>query len=84
MTLAERAASVRTRDDFVAFLEALRLDHARNGAAWANPDLQSFLGAAGAWSRDSNGYYKNVGLDPSTLSPWRLLADLMMAARVYE
>lgn len=84
MTLAERAATVRTRADFVVFLEALRLDHATNGAAWANPDLPSFLEAAGAWSRDSDGFYKNAGLDPSTLSPWRLLADVLMAARVYE
>ncbi len=84
MTLAERAASVCTRDEFVAFLEAFRLDHARNGAVWANPDLPSFLEAAAAWSRESDGYYKNAGLDPSTLSPWRLLADVLMAARVYE
>lgn len=84
MTLAERANAVRTRDDFVAFIEALRLDCSTNGTAWANPDLPSFLDAAGAWIRDSDGYYRNVGLDPATLSPWRLLADILMAARVYE
>ena len=84
MTLAERASRVRTRADFVAFVEALRLDHAANGATWANPDLPAFLEAVGAWSQDSNGYYQNAGIDPSNLSPWRLLADILMAARVYE
>ena len=82
MTLGQRARAVQTRQDFAALVDALRLDLQENSAAWVNPDLPSFLEAAGAWNAD--GYYKNAGLDPSKLSRWRLLADLLMAARIYE
>lgn len=82
MTLAERAAAVGDREAFIALLEALKLDHA--GGDWANPDLPSFLDAAAAWCQDSDGYYANIGVDPTTLSPWQRLADVLMAARVYE
>lgn len=84
MTLAERARAVRTREDFVAFLGALNADFATNRGTWTNTDLASFLGAMAAWSEDMEGFYTNCEEDLAAVSPWRVLADTLMAARVYE
>lgn len=84
MTLAERARAVRTREDLVAFVEALAADYGNNQATWTNTDLASFLAAMSAWSEDMEGFYENSGEDLASLSPWRVLADVLMAARVYE
>ena len=84
MTLAERARAVRTREDLVAFVEALAADYGANGSTWTNTDLASFLAAMSAWSEDMEGFYENSGEDLASLPSWRVLADTLMAARVYE
>lgn len=84
MTLSERARAVRTREDLVAFIEALDADYAGNGSTWTNTDLASFLGGMSGWSQDMKGFYENRGEDLASLSPWRVLADILVAARIYE
>jgi hypothetical protein len=84
MTLAERARSVRSREDLVAFLEALAADFTANRGTWTNTDLSSFLDAMAAWSEDMDGFYATGGEDLATVPPWRVLADILMAARIYE
>jgi hypothetical protein len=84
MTLPERARSVRTRSDLVDFLRALEADFADNPEEWDNGDLASFLEAMAAWSADMEGFYLNSGEDLDALPPWRVLADILMAARAYE
>jgi len=84
MTLSERARAVRTREDLVAFLEALSADYSTNKETWTNIDLASFLAAMSAWSEDMEGFYENGGEDLASLPPWRVLADILMAARLYE
>ena len=84
MTLSERARAVRTREDLVVFVEALAADYGTSSSTWTNTDLASFLTAMSAWSLDMKGYYENSGEDLASLPPWRVLADILMAARVYE
>lgn len=84
MKLVTLALSVQSRDDFVVFLTALADDVDAHADQWENIDLRAFLLAAAAWCRDSDGYYTNSGQDPAQLTPWRLLADVLMAARTYE
>jgi hypothetical protein len=84
VTLAERANAVRTREDLVAFLEAFNSDFVVKGGSWENSDLPSFLEAMAAWSQDMEGFYENRGELIASVAPWRVLADLLMAGRVYE
>jgi hypothetical protein len=84
MTLSKLAHAVRTREELVAFIEALTADYTANRSAWRNSDLASFLAAMSAWSEDMVGFYENGGEDLASLPPWRVLADILMAARVYE
>jgi hypothetical protein len=84
MTLAKRAEAVQTREDLAAFVVALKADLDANPGEWTNVDLASFLEAMAAWVQDMEGYYQNRGQKPSDVSPWRTVADVLMAARIYE
>jgi hypothetical protein len=84
MTLDERALAVRTREDLVGFLDAFHADFTVNRGSWENSDLASFLEAMAAWSQSMEGFYENTGEDIASVTPWRMLADLLMAGRVYE
>lgn len=84
MDLPDRASSVITREDLVGLLNALADDFARDREAWKNGDLASFLSAMAGFADDLDGYYANRGEDASKMPPWRMLADMLMAGRVYE
>ncbi|MGN6111299.1 MAG: DUF7660 family protein [Kofleriaceae bacterium] len=84
MTLDERARSVQTRGDLVAFVAALQADLVSNPEDWTNADLAAFLEAMAAGLQDSDGYYRNTEQNLSGLPPWKILADALMGARIYE
>jgi hypothetical protein len=84
MTIAEMARATRSCEDFLAFLVQLAEDHRVNRAAWTNDELATFLAAMAAWLQDMDGYYDSRGEDVSSMGPWRLFSDVMMAARCYE
>jgi len=84
MTLVERAKSVHTREDLEDLVKALIVDLKDNPGAWENADLDSFLDAMLACVRTMESYYRNVGESLEELPPWRILADLLMASRIYE
>jgi hypothetical protein len=51
---------------------------------WANLDLERFLRAWSAWLADSDGYFLNRGEEPPQDPSWTLIAQMLLAARVYE
>jgi len=52
--------------------------------AWENSDLPSFLDGLARWVADMDGYYKNAKIPPAEEPNWKLLADMLMAATMYE
>lgn len=84
MTLAEQTASVHSREDFVAFVQALSKDLRDNPATWENDSLERFLEALGAWVEDMDGYYINQGKPVPQQPDWKVAADMLMAATMYE
>lgn len=84
MKLHERAEQVRTRDEFVAFVDALSRDHVANGKKWENRDLPSYLEALGAWTGSLDGYCANQGIPVPEQPSWHLLAEMLYAATLYE
>jgi hypothetical protein len=84
MTLAEHINSIRSREDFVGFVRALSKDLQDNPESWENATLERFLEAVGAWVEDMDGYYINQG-KPVPLQPdWKVIGDILMAAKMYE
>ena len=84
MVLNEKNNSIRSREDFVDFVRALRIDLAEDPQSWVNRSLESFLEALGAWVEDMDGYYVNQGKPVPTQPDWKLIGNILMAAKVYE
>lgn len=84
MTLAEHNNSIRSREDFVGFVKALSKDLRDNPASWENANLERYLEALGAWVEDMDGYYTNQGKPVPQQPDWKVAADMLMAAKMYE
>ena len=83
MTISEKAYSVETREDFQVFLRVLAEDFRVHGEKWENAHLGRYLEALAAWAEDMDGYFRNRG-ETAPSPSWRLFAQMLVAARVYE
>lgn len=82
--LSDRVDAIGTREDLVAFVALLRRDLREQPEDWENPTLERFLAAIAAWTDDMDGYFANRG-EPVPLHPsWRMLGELLLAAKYYE
>ena len=78
-------SAIHSRQDFVAFLNHLLLDYQRNGKEWENQNLGDFLESLAAYATDIDGYYQNMSLPVDADSPsWRVFADMLRGATIYE
>ena len=84
MGLEDRAARVARQGDLAAFLDNLADSLLEEPEAWENSNLESFLRAWSAWLTDSDGYFKNRGEAPPREPTWSLIAQMLLAAKVYE
>jgi hypothetical protein len=75
-------SSVRSRDDFAAFVETALADFTSGGAdAWENGSLERFLDALAAVS---NARTVDRGTSSQEAATWQLFAALLAAATGYE
>ena len=84
MDLEERAERLTNQAELVALLNGLVDSLVEQPEAWENRDLGSFLRAWAAWLADSDGYFRNRGLEPPREPTWSLVAQMLLAAKVYE
>jgi hypothetical protein len=74
---------MESRSDLIQFIYALQDDLKQRPKEWENTDLNTYLGAL--FLGDAHGYYLNRKEDVNADVPsWRLLADSLQAASVYE
>jgi hypothetical protein len=85
MKLSDLVTRVQTRKDLLGVLVALRQDYDERGLLWENLSLPDFLSALEAWLEAAPSYYANLQLDVDPeRDAWRVIADGLLAARVYE
>jgi hypothetical protein len=84
VNLNELIPLIKTRADFVRFVRALaeNLDSAPD--EWENPTLLSYLEALAAWTEDMDGFYKNHGEVMAESIDWQMVANILLAAKIYE
>lgn len=82
--LHEQVATIQTRTDLVGFIEALNADLAARPEDWENPTLASFLGAMASWIEDMDGFYENDGRALPPQPNWKMIGEMLAAARIYE
>ena len=82
--LTEMVEHIQSYPDFIAFGHALLKNLKDKPEAWENRDLAPFLQALVAWVDDMYGYYQAKG-DTLPLQPsWKMLGEMLLAAKVYE
>lgn len=83
--LVERAEGVLTKKDFAAFLDLLARNLRDHPEEWENATLGQYLQGLCGFVEGMEGYYSNAGIQLGTDRPgWRVLADVLLAGRVYE
>ena len=82
-SLARSVDSIATREDFARFATLLELNFRKRRGEWENDKLDRYLEAIAAFSADFGGYAKSIGSNAEE-NPWRLLATVLLAAKVYE
>ncbi len=84
MKLIEKCNQIRTREDFINFVHALSEDLRDNPDKWENQSLERFLEALGACVEDMDSYYLNQGKTTPKQLDWKVVGDILMAAKIYE
>lgn len=69
---------------FVVSVYELSKDYRENPQSWENKDLGTFLEALAAWLEDMDGYYLHQRQPIPEKPDWKNVADMLMAAKLYE
>ena len=84
MDILNRLKKTETKEDFIFFVQLLAKDFVNNNNQWKNDDIYSYLEAISGWTMDIEGYYKNKGEDFNEEFNWRIMAEILYAAKMYE
>lgn len=84
MELHEQIETIDSREDLAAFIDRLRDDLRESPEDWENPELDRYLDALGAWTAAMDGYFQNRGEPVPQTPSWRLIATMLLAAKMYE
>lgn len=84
MKLHEMVPLIRSRDELVTFIGELVEDLKTRPEDWQNVTLERFLSALARWLEDSDGYYINHGIPVPKDPTWKTVADMLIAAKMYE
>ena len=84
MEIHELVDTVQSKADLVSFLQALSQDLKTNPGEWENATLERYLEALAAWLADLSGYYRNRGIAEPASPSWKDIADMLVAAKIYE
>jgi len=81
MDINDFAGSVKSKEDFIVFLQKLQEDLLVNPNEWENVQLDRYLEAMEAFLASST----EKSLVPMDFTPsWSMFAQVMIAASVYE
>ena len=76
--------NVKSKEDFISFINKLSEDNQINNDEWENEDILSYLEGISSWVEDMDGYYKNMKLDVPTNVDWKFIATLFYVGKIYE
>ena len=83
--LVDLAAEVGTRQEFIDFLQALSNNLIKHSEDWENTTIETYLDGIRRWTISAENYYKNFDIPIDCDFPsWRLFAEILLAASVYE
>ena len=84
MSLNEQVNTIASREHFVSFVRSLLYNLKEDPDSWENRDLGSYLDAIVGWVEDMEGYYANRGESLPQQPNWKVLGQILLAAKFYE
>jgi hypothetical protein len=83
--LTTQVETIETKADFVAFVRTLRQDFRTNDDDWQHSDIAAYLEAIAAWTEEAmDNYYTSRGQEVPQQPDWKVFANILIAASVYE
>jgi len=76
--------SINSKEDFLEHLSSLISELENNPEAWVNKSLPEYLESLKNWVDDMDGYYINNNYNIPENINWRVFADMLTAAKMYE
>ena len=84
MNLEDKVNSISSREDLVSFVCDLCNSLRDDANSWENDTLERYLDALAAWINGIEGYYKNRGEVMIDTPSWKLIGEILLAAKYYE
>lgn len=72
------------KEDFVSFVESLITDLNNNPSKWTNKTLLEYLEGIASWTEDMEGYYEYKNIPVPKDVDWKVFANILIAAKMYE
>lgn len=82
--LEDKLDDVRSRQDLARFVELLKEDYLLHSDDWENMTLDTYLEAMSAWIEVIDAFYENQGRQFTEQPSWKLFAEILLAAKMYE
>lgn len=80
----QKINEIKGKEDFVDFVQLLISNLKDNPKEWTNGTLSEYLEGIASWTEDMEGYYQNNNIPIPEKVNWRVFADILMAAKMYE
>jgi hypothetical protein len=80
----QKVSEICNKEDFVSFIELLLSNLNSSPDEWTNKTLSEYLQGIASWTEDMEGYYQNKNLPIPENVNWRVFADILVAAKIYE
>jgi hypothetical protein len=75
---------IHSKDDFVNFVVLLVSNLKNNPEEWTNKTLPEYLESISSWTEDMEGYYQNNNIPIPENVNWKVFANILIAAKMYE
>jgi hypothetical protein len=75
---------IHSKDDFVNFVVLLVSNLKNNPEEWTNKTLTEYLESISSWTEDMEGYYQNNNIPIPENVNWKVFANILIAAKMYE
>ncbi|SFS76796.1 hypothetical protein [Paenibacillus sp. BC26] len=84
MQFHEMVSKVNSKEDLIKLISALRSNLATHSEEWENSTLESYFEAMEAWMDDMDRYYINTNQKVPDKPTWKVFAEILYAAKIYE
>ena len=75
---------INSKEDFMIFLNELRIDKEQKSEEWENNEIISYLEGVCSWVDDMEGYFDNMHIEMPKNINWRFIAMLFYAGKICE